>query len=362
MCLRFLTMKILQPKRSILFTCLFPACIFLLSCEALLGDRDCLEKIPQNQRCFDSGLSQITQNLTQSPIFSDTELINTPNYIYTNGNLNNGLPRDIEVRTDDSVQELLGLTDCCNIVSALNKVDTEPIFEWNSVNNELIAVAIFESNVKLSSDLRRIENVEEAIWTWNTGIGGETKNSNKTRVSYSQGKDIIDGEITESITPLEPGKVYTWAVWAWNAQGTSVEKSSISIPFLVEQAKSIPLVNIFQLATSSNESWLLQSAINLSTMNDESGSFPFRDFQLFPMCNPDDDTLSIVMYESSTYPQNIDFFENSSRNVNGWVDILVGDYEFSEFEFSCDEFLTVKAIDLRTLNEYSLVFNRSSIE
>jgi len=89
---------------------------------------------------------------------------------------------------------------------------SQPSFAWRATGLKYTVITIFESKIDLQGR-DQIANPEEAIWTWNSGMG----RGREGNISFSDGRDMNNGEIQETITPLSPGKYYI-AAWAYDDQ------------------------------------------------------------------------------------------------------------------------------------------------
>lgn len=105
-----------------------------------------------------------------------------------------------------------------------------PIFTWNATGQKLVFLGIFNDNIVIYDN--EIDNVENNIWAWHTGLGTGREGS----VRFEDGRDVINGELQENEppTPLTSGDSYTWAVWAWDDEGLIITHSSQEMFFTVE--------------------------------------------------------------------------------------------------------------------------------
>jgi hypothetical protein len=85
----------------------------------------------------------------------------------------------------------------------------EPTFAWTFTGSRYIVITIFRAKIDLREN--QIANTEDAVWTWNTGLG----KGREGNVSFSDGQDVIDGEIQSTTTPLSPGMYYI-AAWGYD--------------------------------------------------------------------------------------------------------------------------------------------------
>lgn len=285
--------------------------------------------------CFRTDLFDIKSSITQNSIFPNTELLQIPPYSYpAPPNPSSSLGTVIEISGDESIQPLLDNNNCCDITEILDRFPANPSFQWNSITSQLVAVAIFQTQVEISTNGNRIKNIEDIVWTWNSGMGGDTQSGGKTTVEFSSGRDVQEGEILDTITELNENQVYVWAVWAWNENGTAVSFSSRAIPFVVENLPSIALTEPEQL-TATNGIWTIVSATDINTNINVTQDFPIQIFTVDLNC---DDTTGNDNPIFSTFPNNlmgtIDTIENK---------ITFGTIDFSNLFFPCDERLITRA-------------------
>jgi len=88
---------------------------------------------------------------------------------------------------------------------------SQPSFGWYTTGLKYIVVTIFKSKIDLKGN--EIANPEDAVWTWNTGLG----KGREGNISFSDGRDVVNGEIQKagSPTPLQPG-IYYIAAWGYD--------------------------------------------------------------------------------------------------------------------------------------------------
>ena len=85
----------------------------------------------------------------------------------------------------------------------------EPSFAWQATASRYVVLAIFKEKIDLKQN--QISNLEDVVWTWNTGLG----KGREGNVSYSDGVDVVNGVIQDSVAPLVPGTYYI-AAWAYS--------------------------------------------------------------------------------------------------------------------------------------------------
>lgn len=143
-------------------------------------------------------------------IFSNSYRIKIPGYKYFDGEGNSYI-----VRGDTSYQDIFPDT--------LNNM---PLLAWDSIGLKLIHVAIFTSPIVVSNN--EIVNYEDIIWKWHSGMNF----GREGYVQFLNGRDVINGEIAETVTPL-PESTYYWGIWAWNSDGKRILYSSRALEFYV---------------------------------------------------------------------------------------------------------------------------------
>lgn len=84
-----------------------------------------------------------------------------------------------------------------------------PSFAWNATGLEYVVVTIFNSKIDLKND--QISNPEDAVWTWHNGLG----KGREGNVSFSDGRDVVDGKIRNTVSSLPPGTYYI-AAWGYD--------------------------------------------------------------------------------------------------------------------------------------------------
>ncbi len=177
-------MKILNYKYHFLFCCFF----FLLS--------TCAEE------------ESVLNN--EDLIFSYSFQIRIPEYEYSDqsGTVYN-------VRGDTNYQT--GYPDTLNNM---------PVLAWDSIGLGVITVAIFSSKPVVRNN--EITNSNDIVWLWHSGMNF----GKEGYVQFIEGKNVINGEVDDSLTPLMESKYY-WGVWAWNTAGNRILYSSMPLVFNV---------------------------------------------------------------------------------------------------------------------------------
>jgi len=229
--------------------------------------------------CFDSILPYYNHQLSLNPKFSHTDTIFIPGYHYFDGSSYH------DIRGDESLNDMIDVESCCDLITHIDYARDEPFLEWADPNNyELMAVAIFDKQIRLTKDGLRILNTEDIIWTWNSGLDSGYNDEGKMRIKYSYGKMVYSGSIVEGpVIPLISGKIYSWFVWAWNSNGTKVIASSREIPFIVNGVSTIPIESVMQIEGRWTINKFTNSAGDILNIND----FPIDEVYFNRYCNVD---------------------------------------------------------------------------
>jgi hypothetical protein len=278
--------------------------------------------------CSRANFTKLTAGVNSNPIFDNSTLIGIPPYSYPAsdedipifGNL-------IELNGDVSIDGVSNSSGCCGKLSAIDKFPMRPTLEWDNIQSNLMAAAIFKNKIEISLDGHRIENVNDIVWTWNSGMNTGSQSSGKIVVEYLDGKDVTNGETQESNTPLEANKTYIWGVWAWNEAGTEIAFSSKAIPFIVESLESLPVISFEQL----DGNWQLESATRQSDGVDLTQSFPIQNIDINVTCER---SLGELELSYSTFPDN-----NNGVIISGMNEetIEIEGIIFSNMIMVCDD-------------------------
>ncbi|NJM94569.1 MAG: hypothetical protein HC842_07835 [Cytophagales bacterium] len=180
------------------------------------------------------GIDVTRLELRDAPFFSGAQRIRVPAYgfVYdTRGYTNAG----------DSLIYLINTTAPQNrpgVLRARASVPNRPTLNWIPSRRKLVAAAIFRSRIQVGTDAelfdderpREILNPHSMVWYWDSSL------SQEGTVLYAQGRSVVNGEPQYELPaePLEMGKAYIWAVWAWNDLGTKIEMASAELVFRVE--------------------------------------------------------------------------------------------------------------------------------
>jgi hypothetical protein len=155
-----------------------------------------------------------TTSLNNSDLLFPNSLhLNIPMYSYSDG-----LGNIFKVQGDTIY--FTGIPDTLN---------SAPLLAWDSINLNIITVAIFKVRPTiLGSTLR---NPGDIIWQWHSGMNLQKI---KGQVKYSEGRNVINDSIeyNAEALPLSKGN-YSWAVWSWSDDGTSILFSSRIMSFYV---------------------------------------------------------------------------------------------------------------------------------
>jgi hypothetical protein len=105
-------------------------------------------------------------------------------------------------------------------------LNATPVLAWDSIGLSLMTVAIFNSPIIVRDD--EIVNQENIVWKWHSGMNFGFEGY----VQYVEGKNVINGEESEDVTPLAESHYY-WGVWAWSSNGKRILYSSRTLEFYV---------------------------------------------------------------------------------------------------------------------------------
>lgn len=171
--------------------------------------------------------------ITDQAIFTESNYIEVPLYSYKDSFTGNsyvfhGTSNDtISITSESSVHVIP--------YNYYDTVSSRPAFAWKKTKAKNVMVAIFNERVSLGflNNHIRISNINSIVWAWNTGMSTGQEGA----ISFNDGCDVRGGIIQygKSPTPLEKGKDYILAIWAWNDSNLRIEYSSREIPFTVEK-------------------------------------------------------------------------------------------------------------------------------
>ena len=105
------------------------------------------------------------------------------------------------------------------------------MFEWVTSPNKLAALGLFKKEIRVDSRSNRISNITDIVWIWHSGMGRGITGD----IRFSDGAKVINGDIDKltSPVPLEKGRYYYWAVWAWDDEGREITHSSKQSYFII---------------------------------------------------------------------------------------------------------------------------------
>ncbi|MCF0075328.1 hypothetical protein LZD49_32925 [Dyadobacter sp. CY261] len=127
--------------------------------------------------------------------------------------------------------------DFCSFLKEVSLHSSVPKFIVPVLPSKLVAICISTSLLKIRLDNKSVENVNDIVWTWNSGLKSGTISGGKLIVDYSEGKMVKDGVVgmSSKAEPLSSGGFYFFSMWSWDDQGKEIEYSSANIPFIVEK-------------------------------------------------------------------------------------------------------------------------------
>jgi hypothetical protein len=321
--------------------------LILLAFSLYSCSRECGDSPPDEDMfpCVSADIYGISTKINDNTIFDNTSPIFIPAYAYaTPPGLVAELGSTVQVLGDTSINGLMEASGCCELLQHIDKYPAEPVFEWENAQSNLVAAAIFKDRIRVSLDGGRIQNTGDIVWTWNSGMGTGSQSSGKTVIAYKDGKDVEGGQTLASTTPLEIGKVYFWAVWAWNENGTTINFSSRAIPFLVVPMAKFNVISFDQMngfligLRDVPVNWTLLSA-RLLNGTDQTGTFPVQGFTLTVDCNIEEGVHELS-YTTAPGGETGLILEGLGVFDTG---IEIGGVLFSNFVMPCDEQLESRA-------------------
>ena len=125
-----------------------------------------------------------------------------------------------EMRYDDYYTELQNLVfyGTYEISLEITPNVSQPAFAWRTTGLKYVVITIFDSKIDIKAG--QIANPQDAVWTWNTGLG----RGREGNVSFSDGADVRNGEIQNTTTPLRAG-IYYIAAWGYDENYTLTHSS-----------------------------------------------------------------------------------------------------------------------------------------
>lgn len=105
----------------------------------------------------------------------------------------------------------------------------EPRFTWTATGNKYVMLGLFSRPVILQNN--SIQNNTDLIWVWHSGIGKGREGD----VAFNDGLKVINGNLDGAVTPtpLDRGRTYYLAIWAWDEEGLEITNSSKEFYFTV---------------------------------------------------------------------------------------------------------------------------------
>lgn len=95
---------------------------------------------------------------------------------------------------------------------------TTPGFSWSVSGSPLAVTAVFRKPIIIKNG--SIQNTSDIVWLWHSGIQGTIDGT----VAFEEGISSYDNPVLPE--PLERGRLYYWAAWAWDSQGLNIIHSS----------------------------------------------------------------------------------------------------------------------------------------
>jgi hypothetical protein len=231
----------------------------------------CISDSVLSSPCSDGSFANIISNISNEPVFQGTTKIKILPYNYFSSN------KYYSISGDSILLKLISMKNCCSIASTIDEYSNEPVFEWENVDNRIIAVGIFTEPIKVFRST--IINTNSIIWTWNNSITPLSYINGKPRVNYKDGVPVKNGIIQyDSIPkPLANNRIYYWVIWAWNDSGSKVVASNAAMPFRIGDF-SYKINNIHSIEGQ----WILSEVVN-STPN--TIDYSLKSISIFGDCN-----------------------------------------------------------------------------
>lgn len=103
-----------------------------------------------------------------------------------------------------------------------------PQFTWTPTHKKYVMLGLFSQQITIQGN--SINNTDKVIWVWYSGLGG-----GEGDISYLNGVSIINGDFNQQVSPipLQKGKSYYYAVWAWDDQAKTITDSSVQQYFTI---------------------------------------------------------------------------------------------------------------------------------
>jgi hypothetical protein len=108
-------------------------------------------------------------------------------------------------------------------------VSSTPGFTWVQTKCRLVFVGVFAQRIIVKD--RKILNPGDIVWAWHSGLGTGREGS----IIFTDGVDVNEGILQTGVPPhpLQGGRGYNWAVWAWDDDGLKIAWSSREMFFVV---------------------------------------------------------------------------------------------------------------------------------
>jgi hypothetical protein len=263
---------------------------------------------PSNTSCdYTLGTEVLTNELTPLyvtqgiiPLFPNTTLITIPPYSYNrNGVTYNINPQRVFPYVNES----------CTFLDSVDLHDPDPLFILPVPDTRLYAVTISDTILNFRvNDPTSIDNVQNILWTWNSGFSTGIISGGKLIVDYLDGKVVKNGNVDSlaSLNLLSPGKVYFLSMWSWNDEGTTVVQSTPCIPFLVG-SRLFDYSNYLFVAGT----WTLQSATDLTNQVALGNKFQVPTLQFGGSACSDGVSSTQLYYLEDSLPESISFINDS---------------------------------------------------
>lgn len=87
----------------------------------------------------------------------------------------------------------------------------QPWFSWTTANMKYMVIGIYSNPVSVKDDA--IQNPQDMVWTWNTGITNVANN----QIFFSDGRDVAGSVIQTNATALSFSNTYYIAAWAYDS-------------------------------------------------------------------------------------------------------------------------------------------------
>lgn len=107
-------------------------------------------------------------------------------------------------------------------------------FQWQSTNQPVMMVALFNQVVEVDTVTNEIRNKEALVWLYTPPKGS----TDPGKVIYQNGQTAVWNKTT-SVFDLSPAKIldpayYVWCVLAWDKQGINIIAASRELPIQIK--------------------------------------------------------------------------------------------------------------------------------